>query len=94
MIKSDRERSAKLRRITLDESIKVMESTPTDNEARRFKEALHLRLAGNLLPRINEHTGENGESIKHQFEWKQEQSPLTTPPDVGLNNSTTASPVG
>ena len=62
-IKADRDRSTRLRRITLDQSIKVMESEPTETEAIKFKQALHLKLAANVLPRINEHTGEEGGAI-------------------------------
>jgi hypothetical protein len=62
-IKSDRDTSALLRRITLKQSIKIMESEPIDPEEKKFKQALHLKLAGNVLPRINEHMGEGGEPM-------------------------------
>ena len=69
-IKSDRNTATLLRRITLKQSIKVMESNPKTPEDIRFKQALHLKLAGNVLPRIQEVSGEGGDPIKLTFGWK------------------------
>ena len=69
-IKADKDYAVLLRRLTLKQSIKVMESEPTDPEEKRFKQALHLKLAGNVLPRISEVSGEGGDPIKISFGWK------------------------
>jgi hypothetical protein len=56
----DRELAAKVRTLGLLEIKKVLEQKETDE----FKKAVILRLAGSLLPRLNEHTGEDGGAIE------------------------------
>lgn len=57
----DRQRSARVRNLALDEIEKVL--TGEVKVEKRFREALILKLAGTVLPRLNEHTGEDGEPI-------------------------------
>lgn len=56
----DRELAARVRTLALKEIEKVLISKK--NTA--FKQAVILRLASTVLPRLNEHTGEEGAPIK------------------------------
>ena len=55
---NDRELAAEVRTLTLNEIKKALKG---DNE--EFKQAVILRLAGSILPRLNEHTGADGEPL-------------------------------
>ena len=55
---NDRKQAAEVRRLALFEMQRVLEGE--DNE---FKKQLLLRLANSVLPRLNEHTGGDGEAI-------------------------------
>ena len=55
---NDRELAAEVRKLALNEIKKAL--TGKDEE---FKKAVILRLAGTLLPRLNEHSGEDGAPI-------------------------------
>ena len=55
---NDRKLAADVRKIALTEIKKILEG-----EDEKYKKELLLRLAGSLLPRINEHSGEDGEPI-------------------------------
>jgi len=57
---NDRKLAAKVRTLALTEIAKVL-MAPQDNPD-LYKGVL-LRLAGTVLPRLNEHTGEDGESL-------------------------------
>ncbi len=57
---NDLELAAKVRTLGLKEVEKALH-LPDDNG---FKQAVILRLASNLLPRLNEHTGADGGSIE------------------------------
>lgn len=57
--KNNRILAANVRTIALSQIEKVLNGN--DEE---FKKALLLKLAGSILPKLNEHTGEDGEPIK------------------------------
>ena len=58
---NDRQLASRVRSLTLKKIEKVLlQETPDDVE---FYKALLLKLAGSVLPRLNEHTGEDGEPI-------------------------------
>ncbi len=60
---TDRLRAQELRTLALDEMILVLKGNDAE-----FKKALLLRLAGSVLPRLNEHTGEDGKAIVLRLE--------------------------
>jgi hypothetical protein len=55
----DRKQAAEVRRLALAEIEKVLLGDDCD-----YKKQLVLKLAGTVLPRLNEHTGEDGGSIQ------------------------------
>lgn len=57
----DRKLGAEVRRLTLKEIQAVLLG-----EDKEYKKALILKLASTVLPRINEHSGEDGGAIKIQ----------------------------
>jgi hypothetical protein len=60
---NDRELAGKVRTLGLKEMFKVLSEEETeDNKA--FKQALLLRMATNLLPRLQEITGKDGEALQ------------------------------
>ena len=59
---NDRELAAEVRTLTLNEVKKAL--TSTKEEELEFKKAVILRLAGSILPRLNEVTGEGGGPIQ------------------------------
>lgn len=60
----DRELAAKVRTLALEEIKKVLEvGNIKGNDL--YKPVL-LKLAGTVLPRLNEHGGDNGDPIKHE----------------------------
>jgi hypothetical protein len=56
--RQDRILAARVRNKTLSEIEKVLDGEDSD-----YKKQLVLKLAGTVLPRLNEHTGEDGEAI-------------------------------
>jgi hypothetical protein len=56
--------AARVRTLGLKEVEKVL----MQKELNEFKKAVILRLAGNLLPRLNEHTGQDGQPLKITFD--------------------------
>ena len=54
----DRELAARVRNLTLLEIEKAL-----NGRNKKFKEAVILRLAGSILPRLNEHSGPDGKPI-------------------------------
>ena len=80
---NDRTLAAEVRTLTLNKIKEILsEKKPKDKE---FYKALILRLAGGVLPRLNEHTGEGGEPI--QFLWSDKLS-SNTPPGTGPDTFT------
>lgn len=59
IVSNDRKLGAEVRRLTLKKIQAVLEG---DDE--EFKKAVILKLASTVLPRINEHSGEDGEAIQ------------------------------
>ena len=63
---TDRKRSQELRKLVLDDLI-VLFKTPKnemDSDTHELYKEVLKRLSGTVLPRLNEHTGEDGEAIK------------------------------
>lgn len=58
---NDRELAGEVRTLTLNEIKKALTGTDED-----FKKQVILKLAGSILPRLNELTGENGGAIQIQ----------------------------
>ena len=61
----DRELAARVRTLTLEECEKALRKRKG-----KLYEAVLLKLAGSVLPRLNEHTGEGGEPI--EFTWQKD----------------------
>jgi len=55
----DRELAARVRTLGLQEIEKVLKQ----KDLNEFKKAVILRLAGSILPRLNEHSGVDGEPL-------------------------------
>ena len=83
---NDKLLAAEVRNMALNE-IKEILQLPRMTQ---LKQQVILRLAGTVLPRLNEHSGEGGEPI-HVL-WQ--QSPSLISPASGPNISTTARVVG
>lgn len=60
---NDRALGARVRRLTLKEIEKILLGDDED-----YKKEIIMKLAPSILPRINEHSGENGEAIKVTIE--------------------------
>ena len=60
---NDRALGARVRRLTHKEIEKILLG---DDDA--YKKEIIMKLAPSILPRINEHSGENGEAIKVTIE--------------------------
>lgn len=56
---NDRRLAAEVRTLSLKEMKKVLQGNDED-----YKKQLILKLASSALPRLNEHTGEDGEPMK------------------------------
>jgi len=56
--------AGKLRKLALDITIATLNGEGEYGEDLEFKKQLLLRIASNILPRLNEHSGEGGGSIK------------------------------
>jgi hypothetical protein len=56
---NDRELAGEVRTLTLNEIKKALTGTDED-----FKKQVIIKLAGSILPRLNEVTGENGGAIQ------------------------------
>jgi hypothetical protein len=60
---NDRQLAASVRTLALGEIKKYLEGTETGYKNQELKQAIILKLAPTLLPRLNEHTGEDGGDI-------------------------------
>lgn len=58
----DRELAARVRSLALSQIEEVLQG-----DDKEFKKAVLLKLASSILPRLNEHTGEDGEPLTIQF---------------------------
>lgn len=63
-VMQDRELAARVRSLALGEIEAVLKDKETDYE---FYKAVLIKLAGSVLPRLNEHTGEGGEPIEQRI---------------------------
>ena len=86
---TDRLRAQKLRSLTIDQITAALNG---DDEA--FKKALLLRLAGSVLPRLNEHTGEDGEPINVSIINYGNNTAIPFPAQGLPDTSTTSTPTG
>lgn len=66
IIYTDRKLGAEVRSLTLKKIKAVLEDDKNEIYKKDFQEALILRLAGSVLPRLNEVTGEDGKPIIFQ----------------------------
>jgi|ERR1044072_577210 hypothetical protein len=64
---NDRKLASDVRSLALTEIQKYLEAKEDGYKNRDMKQALLLKLAPSLLPRLNEHTGEDGGNIKHEL---------------------------
>ena len=69
----DRELAAEVRNLTLKECKKYLEK-----KKGKMYEAVLLKLAGQVLPRLNEHTGEDGAELVIKFDPIFHAAPLQT----------------
>ena len=60
---NDRILAAEVRTLSLRKIKSVLEDEKCEKYGKEFQQQLLLRLAGTLLPRLNEHTGEDGEQL-------------------------------
>lgn len=66
----DRKKSAKLRMLVIDRAIALFEMPRVEMNESDFElyKDIFKKLAGNVLPRLNEHTGEDGGIIRLGFD--------------------------
>lgn len=62
---SDRELAGQVRNLALDHLMKVLDPKYKD---KTYQKAMLLKIAPTLLPRLNEHTGEDGKPIVLSFD--------------------------
>lgn len=69
----DRKLAAEVRRLTLKKIEKLfkMKESEMDEKTRELYRSVFLRLAGSILPRLNEITGDLGEPVKLAFSYEQ-----------------------
>jgi hypothetical protein len=60
---NDRKLAAEVRTLALHKVKKILQTEPADDEARRLHDAVLLRLSATILPRLNEHTGADGDTL-------------------------------
>lgn len=60
---NDRRLAARVRSLALKKVEEILAMTEMNFEEREFQKAVLLKLAGTILPRLNEHTGEDGEKL-------------------------------
>jgi hypothetical protein len=74
---NDRKLAATVRTLALSEIKKYLEATEEGYKDKEMKNAIILKLAPSLLPRLNEHTGEDGKDLP---------TPILTVANVPANN--------
>ena len=62
-LKVNRELADKVRKLALGEYVLAIEDTEHKIYSKDFRNQLLLKLAGTVLPRVNEHTGLDGEQL-------------------------------
>ena len=63
-----RELAGEVRNLTLNEIKKILLDTKCENVEKSFRQQVILKLAGNVLPRLNEHTGADGKDLNIGFD--------------------------
>jgi hypothetical protein len=71
---NDRVLASEVRTLGLKKIKQCLEDEKNEKYSADFQRQLLLRLAGTLLPRLNEHTGEDGQPINIQFDKKFEEA--------------------
>lgn len=79
----DRERSAKLRTQVIDNLFLVLTDDPKVEQWSDYKKRIVEKLAGTVLPRLNEHTGADGAELKIVFDPVFNASPSSPESDSG-----------
>lgn len=64
----DRQKAGELRTALLEDCLKVVYQDPEVKEWDEFKKALILKMANNLLPRLQEVSGADGVDLKVVFD--------------------------
>lgn len=64
----DREKAGELRTSLLEDCIKVINNEPEVEEWSDFKKQLILKMSTNLLPRLQEVSGESGQPLVVKFD--------------------------
>ena len=59
----EREKAGKVRNRALDDVLLILNADPVTSTWSDLKKQMLLKLASNLLPRINEHSGQDGEPV-------------------------------
>lgn len=63
----EREKAGNVRNKALDDVLLVLKDDPKIQQWSDLKKQMLLKLSTNLLPRLNEHTGQDGDAIKVQM---------------------------
>lgn len=63
-----RELAGEVRDLTLKEIKSILLDKKNEKHGKEFRQQVILRLASNVLPRLNEHTGEDGKPINIKFD--------------------------
>jgi hypothetical protein len=74
-----RQLGAEVRDLTLKEIKSILLDEKNEKHGKEFRQQVILRLAGNVLPRINEVTGEGGEPLQIQIIRANDKENTTTP---------------
>ncbi len=62
----DRELAARVRTRALEQLEMVLDDNPEVQNWSEYKKQILSKMSTTILPRLNEHTGEGGEPIKHE----------------------------
>lgn len=79
---NDRKQAARVRKLLMDEIERYFSTDPLklSETEQTTKRELLLRMAANTLPRLNEHTGEDGDPIKYTLvSYADSTAPVPTP---------------
>lgn len=71
----DRELASRVRSMNLRQIEAVLQGKLFEKDI-AFHKALLLKLAGSVLPRLNEHSGENGDAIEHRIIYLPQREPM------------------
>jgi len=92
---NDRVLASDIRKLTLKKIEKILLDDKYEKHSKSFQEQLILKLAGTVLPRLQEHTGDDGGAINAVITWEQPKQSLSpTVPESGAETSTIATKDG